>query len=364
MILTPGADLEVSPGASRTAHGVEVDVTDEQRPPLAPEPARGRRISRVGRRRAQATRVERRPLPTSSPWYVPATALGVISLLLLGFCLQVLLIGDASFARAQQLALADFRYNLARATAPVGQSFTPQPKIQTSGAGAKQQAAPAAPVPVLWPLGSPVAVMSIGAIGLRNTVVLEGTTPKVTQKGPGHERNSVLPGQEGWSLVYGRAWSYGGVFGRIDTLKRGDRITLTTGQGRHTYAVTGVRRAGDPLPKRDQGQGRLVLGTAAGDAFAPTGVVYVDAVLTSAVVPTPPRQALALQPGEAIMAGDSTAWFAVLLWVQGLMVAVLGLTWARNRWGRTQTWIVGVPVLAALGIGTADTLVRLLPNVL
>ena len=107
-----------------------------------------------------------------------------------------------------------------------------------------------------------------------------------------------------------------------------------------------------------------MLGTATGPAYAPNAVVYVDALLTSKVAATPPKQALALQSSEAIMAGDSTAWLAILLWVQGLMIAVLALTWARARWGRTQTWIVGVPVLAALGIGTADTLVRLLPNVL
>jgi sortase A len=329
--------------------------------PREPPPAVPSRTARFLRRRRPRGR--RGPLPTSSPWYVPAAALGAASVMLIGFCLQIVLIGNVTYARSQQLALADFRYDLARATAPVGQSFTPQPKIQAQVIAGEKQVTPVAPVPLLYALGTPVAVMSIPVLGMHDAVVLEGTTPTVTKHGPGHERNSVLPGQEGWSLFYGRAWSYGGPFGDIATLKAGDRIKVTTGQGRHTYAVTGVRRPGDPLPQRELGQGRLVLGTAEGKAFAPDGVVYVDAVLISAVVPTPPRQALDLEPSEKIMAGDSSALFTILLWCEGLMVAVLALSWARRAWGRAQVLIVGVPVLAAMGIGAADSIALLLPNV-
>jgi sortase A len=330
------------------------------RPPIEASvpPSRGRRI--IKRR----SPTERRPLDTASPWYLPAAALGVASVLLLGFCLQLVLIGDVSYARAQQLALARFRYDLARATAPVGQTFTPQPEIQGQAIAGEKATVVAAPVPLLYALGTPVGLMSIKALGMVNTVILEGTTSAVTQKGPGHERNSVLPGQEGWSLLYGRAWSYGGPFGHIAELQPGDEISVTTGQGKHTYAVTGTRRPGDPLPRRAAGQGRLVLGTAEGSAFVPENVVYVDAVLTSPVQPAPPRRVLDLAPSEKIFAGDSSAWFFVLLWVQGLTLAVLALSWARFRWGRAQAWLVGVPVLAVMGLGTANTIVQLLPNVL
>ena len=316
------------------------------------------RVPRWVRRTPQA------PTSTSSSWYVPASALSLVAVLLLGLCLQIVLLGHVSYAREQQLALADFRSDLARATAPIGQTFTPQPEIQAQAIAGEEVAVPVAPLPLLHALGTPVAVMSIEAIGLDETVVLEGTTSAVTQGGPGHERNSVLPGQEGWSLLYGRAWSYGAPFGRVDTLNPGDVIKVTTGQGAHTYEVTGVRRPGDPLPTREPGQGRLVLGTADGAPFVPSGVVYVDALQTSPVQPAPPRRTLDLAPSEEILAGDSTAWFTILLWVQALMVAVLAFTWARARWGRSQAWIVGVPVLAAVGIGTAHTVIRLLPNVL
>jgi sortase A len=343
--------------ASASAAGPVLPAARQPSDPALP-PARASRFSRW---RASG---ERRPLPTDSRWYLPAAALGVASVLLLGFCLQLVLIGDVSYARAQRLALSQFRYNLARATAPVGQTFTPQPKIVGQAIAGEKVRAVAAPVPLLYPLGTPVAVMSIKAIGMVDAVVLEGTTPAVTQHGPGHERNSVLPGQDGWCLLYGRAWSYGGPFGHIDELVQGDQISVTTGQGKHTYSVTGVRRPGDPLPRRSAGQGRLVLGTADGPAFVPQNVVYVDAVLTSAIKPTPSRVALTLEPSEKILAGDSSAWFFVLLWVQGLTLAVLALSWARFRWGKAQAWLVGLPVLAVMGIGAANTIVQLLPNVL
>jgi sortase A len=337
--------------------GEDPALPGQRSDPSVPPPS-GRRFLR---RRASP---QRRPLDTSSAWYLPAAALGVASVLLLGFCVQLVLIGDVSYARAQQLALARFRYDLARATAPVGQTFTPQPEIQGQAIAGEKAKVVATPVPLLYALGTPVAVMSIKALGMVDTVVLEGTTPSVTQKGPGHERNSVLPGQEGWCLLYGRAWSYGGPFGHVAELVQGDEISITTGQGKHTYMVTGVRRPGDPLPQRAAGQGRLVLGTAEGSPFVPENVVYVDALLTSPITPTPPRRVLDLAPSEKIMAGDSSAWFYVLLWVQGLTLAVLALSWARVRWGRAQAWLVGVPVLAAMGMGTANTIVQLLPNVL
>lgn len=358
MILTRRSPDVISSPVEELEGRALVPGMREPEPPAGPS-----RVRRLLRWRPRI-RLRRRALTTSSPWYLPAAALWVVATMLIGFCLQIVLIGNVTYARAQQLALAQFRSDLARATAPVGQTFTPQPEIQARAIAGEEKTAPLAPVPLLHALGTPVAVMSIAAIGMRDTVVLEGTAPKVTQGGPGHERNSVLPGQEGWSLLYGRAWSYGGPFGHIATLKAGDPILITTGQGKHAYAVTGVRRAGDPIPLRQQGGGRLVLGTAAGQTFTPDGVVYIDAVLTSKVMPTPPRRALDLEPSETVLAGDSSVWFTILLWAQGLMIAVLGLSWARGRWGRVQAWIVGVPVLTAMGIGTADTIAQLLPNVL
>jgi LPXTG-site transpeptidase (sortase) family protein len=92
-----------------------------------------------------------------------------------------------------------------------------------------------------------MAVLEIPALDLHE-VVFEGTTSGVLQDGPGHRRDTVFPGQEGTSVIMGRQATYGGPFGRLDVLQPGEPFTITTGQGAHTYHVTGVRREGDPQP--------------------------------------------------------------------------------------------------------------------
>lgn len=306
-------------------------------------------------------------LDTASPWFVPGVALTVLAGLLIGMCAYVVGLSHLQYARTQALAYADFRSELARATAPVGQTFTEIPELQEATAGeatGAEQDSEEQPRELLHPLGTPVALLSIDAVGMKDVVVLEGTTSGVLAGGPGHQRNSVLPGQRGWSQVYGRAWSHGAPFLRIRQLKPGDEITVTTGQGRHTYEVTGVRRPGQPLPRREPDQGRLVLATAEGPPFIPQSVVYVDAVLTSEPQPAPPRRVLDLAPGEEIMAGDDSVWPTILLWAQGLAVSAVAVAWARRRWGRRQAWVVAIPVLALTGLGTFRSLTMLLPNLL
>ena len=107
-------------------------------------------------------------------------------------------------------------------------------------------------------------------------------------------------------------WSVGGLrgpFGSLDELRTGDAVVAITGQGRHTFTVLGVRRAGSPLPPSlSAGQGRLTLTTADGPKYRPTDVLRVDAQLTSAAQSTPaqlpPRS---LPANEAIGVGGNSA---------------------------------------------------------
>jgi sortase A len=273
-------------------------------------------------------------------------ALTVVAVLLLGFVANVGLLGRIRHERDRQVAYADLRLQLANATAPVGQT----------GAGGR-----------LHQPGTPMAVLRIPAIGLHE-VVREGTTSQVLFSGPGHRRDSVLPGQAGTSVVMGRQAGYGGPFGRLHRLRPGDTLTVTTGQGEHRYRVRGLRRAGQPQPPPlEPGRGRLTLITADGPAFVPTGVLRVDADLVSDPAPTPRRvlAAASLPAAEKPMAGESGAvWIALVLWAQALVLAMLALTWARARWGRRQAWVVAVPVLGYLGVCAADHFARLLPNLL
>ncbi|WBB65470.1 sortase [Micromonospora sp. WMMD812] len=285
---------------------------------------------------------------------VPGTALSILAALALGMVLHLTVVTQLQYERNQQTAYADFRGELARGTAPVGQyrvDYSEDPN------GREELVAP----------GSPVAVLTIPRIGLES-VVFEGTAGDVLRSGPGHRRDSVLPGQRGTSVVMGRRAAYGGPFRDLDLLMPGDVVQVTTGQSenRHEYVVTGLRHPGDPAPEPAPDRGRLTLITALGTEFMPTDLMWVDAELRTEVQPTPGRRftAAALPPAEKAMATDPDAWTPVMLWGQALLLAALAVTYLRTRWGGWQAWIVGGPVLTAITVAACDQAARLLPNLL
>ncbi|MFF0220820.1 sortase [Streptomyces sp. NPDC004629] len=272
-------------------------------------------------------------------------ALCVLAALLLGFAANLTIAGHLQHARDQQTAYDEFRRQLALGVAPVGQQ-TYDGKMLTPGA--------------------PVALLRIPALGLKE-VVAEGTTSGVLMSGPGHRRDTPLPGQAGTSVIMGRQWGYGSTFNDLHRLPAGSEIEVTTGQGKATYRVTGIRREGDPLPPAlKQDEGRLTLITAEGRPYTPSGTIRVDATLTGDAQPSPPRP---LAPGwiddsEQALGIEDAAWLPVFLWSQGLLLAALLTMAAHRAWGRWQTWIVGVPVLAAFGLAVSGAATRLLPNLL
>ena len=54
-----------------------------------------------------------------------------------------------------------------------------------------------------------------------------------------------------------------------------------------------------------------------------------------------------------------TAFLAVLL-----VAAAVVTVWVRFRAGQWQAWVIGVPVLVALGLTVSDDIAALLPNML
>jgi sortase A len=264
----------------------------------------------------------------------------------LGFAVWIMSVSHLYYDRVQHDAYASFRAELAQAIAPTG---------PTDPANPKQLLAP----------GSPVAILTIPEIGL-NAVVLEGTSGAVLEGGPGHLRDTQLPGQAGFSEIMGRRAAYGGPFARLSSLSPGQLFSVTTGQGVFHYRVLDVRRAGDPVPRMSSNQGWLVLATADGPAFAPSGVLRVDANLISKPQPAPVMvvSAADIGPGELVLGADSLAWVPLVLWGQGLVVAAAGIGWLGSRWGRWQTWAVAVPVLGYFGLEVADQVARLLPNLM
>ncbi|MFD8425858.1 sortase [Streptomyces sp. NPDC059668] len=297
------------------------------------------------------------PVPAPAPGSAPGpqrperpgfafagAALCVLAALLLGFAADLTLVGHLQHARDQQTAYDEFRRQLALGVAPVGRQTYDG---KTLGPGA------------------PVALLRIPALGLKE-VVGEGTTSGVLMSGPGHRRDTPLPGQAGTSVIMGRQWGYGSPFNHLRRLPPGTEIRVTTGQGTALYEVSALRRTGDPLPPPlKEGEGRLTLITADGAPYTPSGTLRVDATLTSDVQPAPPRPAAGwIDDSEQALGTENAAWLPVFLWSQALLGAAL-LTMAAYRvWGRWQTWVVGVPVLAALGLAVSGAATRLLPNLL
>ncbi|MDR2378530.1 MAG: class E sortase, partial [Bifidobacteriaceae bacterium] len=282
--------------------------------------------------------------PRGARWWAGA-AIIVLSLLALAFVAHAAVFSEFQHRRAQSLAYQDLRSALAKAEAPTGQLDLNQE---------------------MTPLGTPVALLEIPAIGL-SEVVLEGSTAKVLRGGAGHRRDSVLPGQPGTAVLLGRQATYGGPFRDLARLVPGDLITLTTAQGVATYRVFGLRRAGDPTPEPlPDGAGRLELMTADGLALAPSGVLHVDAELATAARPASSKVMAyaALPAAERAMGQDSAAWFVAFLAVVFFVLAGLGVGWLARSWGRWQAWLVGLPVLCALGAACADSIMNALPNIL
>ena len=97
-----------------------------------------------------------------------------------------------------------------------------------------------------------------------DTVVVEGTTPAALRAGAGHYPKTALPGEQGNVAIAGHRTTYGRPFNRMDDLKPGDKIILTTPIGKHTYEVTGkpfVVSPNDwtPITEYDKGGSFLTL---------------------------------------------------------------------------------------------------------
>lgn len=70
-----------------------------------------------------------------------------------------------------------------------------------------------------------------------DTIVVEGTTPAALRAGAGHYPKTALPGEIGNVAIAGHRTTYGRPFNRMDDLRPGDKVILTTPIGKHTYEV-------------------------------------------------------------------------------------------------------------------------------
>lgn len=303
------------------------------------------KLPKLPSRPPRTPRRERTPAPPRVPATGPAAVLSssatMVALVCLWMVAQLVLMGGLAHNRSQELLYDDFRTQLAGATAPIG--------------------------PVV-PVGDPVALLRIPRLGLEE-VAVEGTASGDTLTGPGHLRSTVLPGQEGTSVLMGRGATYGRPFAAIAGLEIGERIYVTVAQGTMKFRVLGVRRDGDPLPTPvEPGVARLTLVTAEGAgrlaALSPQTAIFVDAEATQEAFAAPPGRPTSVPDAEDVMASDPGALPLLALYLALLLAVTLGVLAARQRWSAPLVWVVASPIAMALAWQTTDVVMRLLPNLI
>ncbi len=273
------------------------------------------------------------------------SAVALVAVFGIAFVVYLIALTPLTHLSSQQQLMDTYRAQLAAGTAPVSEGDFNE---------------------VLLPDGVPVGILTIPRLGLTE-VVAEGSSSGVTALGPGHRRDTVLPGQAGVSVVMGRATAFGGPFAHLQELEPGDLIEVRTGQGLQKFSVLGLRYAGDPTPPNPvAGEGRLILMTARGAPFVPSGIVYIDAKLAGPAQPAGARQttSITLPPSAHPMATDTSTVWALVFALQFLVAVEIVAVWAFRRVGAQKTWIVFLPVLLLAGLVVADQVTRLLPNLL
>jgi sortase A len=206
--------------------------------------------------------------------------------------------------------------------------------------------------------GAPVAVLAMPGIGITDLVVVEGTSPEDMMAGPGHLRNTPLPGQLGLSVIFGRRVTFGAPFARLASLRPGDKITAITQQGKSVYKVVAVGDSQHPV--KDTSLNRLALLTTSSSSV-PTYYLEVDADLVS-TVHNGPVQMPAIGPSEQALAGDSGALVLTMVWGLALVIVSVGAAVGAARWAPWPVYLVATPAVLAIVWILYENFAALLPN--
>lgn len=301
-------------------------------------------VNRTGQRAGSSatTRTPFRPARAAGPR--PVLRAAGISLLLLG----ILVLGFAGYlyglsglqeARAQTILYTQLQNELAGQVAPLG--------YKTPGRG-------------ITAPGAPVAILDIPSIGIRGMVVVEGTSPQNLMLGPGHRRDTPLPGQAGVSEIFGRRATFGAPFASLSQIQPGDMIQVATGQGWSTYVAVALATSRqvieDPTPDR------LLLLTAT-SPLVPGYYLTVDAHL----ITTPhagPGVAPVISSPELPLAGDhgTLALTSVMEWGVALALVSAAATFAAMRWPPWACYLALAPVALLVLWNLYQSLAALPPN--
>lgn len=240
------------------------------------------------------------------------------------------------------------------------------PTTTTTGPGATTTTvAPPPPPPAAD--GRAVARILIPAIGV-DKIVVEGVAVPDLKKGPGHYPGSPLPGQPGNAAIAGHRTTYGAPFNRIDELKAGDEILITTLQGSFRYEVRAqlVVSPDQTEVLKDFGDDRLTL-TSCNPKYSARQRIVVVSALTGAPAPAaetrPPAEgeSAAAPTLDAGLGGErASAWPALLLALACALIWIAA--WLLGGlWQKWPAYAVALPVFLVMLFFFFENFSRLLP---
>ncbi len=213
----------------------------------------------------------------------------------------------------------------------------------------------------LPPEGSAVAVIKIPAIGV-DQVVVAGTSAADLMNGPGLMPGSSLPGSPGNSVIAGRRVTFGGPFGSIGSLRKGDAIHVVDGAGAFTYRVHSVGVV--PIGHRDvvlpTAEDRLTLVTSNSSLITSGRLVVVGTLVGHAVAV--PDQTAAVPDYELGLSGDPAAGGLAVLWSILTIAVLVGAAFL--AWRIRRPWLVylfAAPVVMMCGLFACESVARALP---
>jgi sortase A len=254
-------------------------------------------------------------------------------------------LGPLSESRHQRSLLGDMRGRIARAVGAQESLF----------GGGKQT--PRAPE-----LGDPVAILQVPRLRLQQ-VIIEGADPARTQAGPGHVPGTAGPGQPGNAAVAARRFGFGAPFRRLDSLRAGDSIIISTTQGQSVYSVFSVTRhqnlaRADPYTSSTDDRLTLVSSASSVPWEGSQGIVVVARMSGLPYPATPQGGRSHLQDGRH---GDPTALALVILYAALFAGTAISAVLLYRRWLSLSTYLITAPILIALIVLAAEAAIRLLP---
>ncbi len=333
-------------------------------------------VSVVGSVDILPQRREFAPQPEAAPMHRPGTPSGRLialwAVVLVAVIMIVLIAVEPMFQqREQSLLLSNYRISIDKAA------------NQATGLGGVEVAKTAPE------FGSPVGIVEINPIGLRQ-VMVEGASSPIMQNGPGHVPGTAAPGQPGNSVVVGRSTLFGAPFADLSRLTVGDAIGVTTTQGQVVYRVAEASSvqlsnaksatsakssgtaSGDYSPILDSGRisiddlygpssdDRLTLVTSnSAFPFNTAEARVVIAVMDGKpFAPTPQNGRSTRQTGTS---GDTSRWPMALLALLCLGGAIVGAVLLYRRSSPRVAYLLTVPPLLVFAVVASETLSQLLP---